>query len=179
MEIDESSQLLSLESSLQPLKKHFNSHREDPRFMALLSPVWPGWSVQGARAVQESIINKFPDAELDISIVWIKMLSGDSESTAKKSAGMFNDYRVRHFYDPAKRSGKAIADTLGYPGKVAWDIYLFYAAGGVWIETPPKPNYWMHQLSENWADREHFRKGDDLVKELLNVMIKFLGIKIA
>jgi hypothetical protein len=55
--------------------------------------------VQGARAVQTSIINKFPSADICISIVWIKKLPGDSEQTAKKTAAMFKDQRVVHFYD--------------------------------------------------------------------------------
>jgi hypothetical protein len=35
----------------------------------------------------------------------------------------------------------------------------------------------MHQLTDSWTDREHYRTGDDLVKELLNAMTKLLDIK--
>jgi len=35
----------------------------------------------------------------------------------------------------------------------------------------------MHQLPDSWADREHFRTGVGLVKELLNTMTKILGIE--
>ena len=94
------------------------------------------------------------------------MLPGDSEVTAKEKAIIFNDPRVRQFWDPDQRSGKAIAESLGYNGKVAWDIYLFYQPGSQWIEAPPAPVYWMHQISENWASRNHFHTGDDLLKEL-------------
>ena len=130
--------------------------------------------MQGARAVQASIITKFPDADICISIVWIKKLSGDSEQTAKKAAAMFQDHRVAHFYDSNKSSGKAIANRLGWTGQVAWDIYLFYEAGVEWTKTEPPPAYWMHQLKDSWADKAHFRTGDGLVKELLNVMTKLL-----
>jgi len=101
-----------------------------------------------------------------MSIVWIRMLPGDSETSAKEKAVILNDPRVRQFYDPKQRSGKAVSESLGYAGKVAWDIYLFYQSGEEWIETPPAPAYWMHQISENWASRNHFRTGDDLRKEL-------------
>jgi hypothetical protein len=94
------------------------------------------------------------------------MLPGDSEATAKEKAAIFNDPRVRQFYDPDQLSGKAIAESLGYNGKFAWDIYLFYQSGGEWIEAPPAPACWMHQISESWASRNHFHTGDDLVKEL-------------
>jgi hypothetical protein len=94
------------------------------------------------------------------------MLPGDSEVTAKEKAVIFNDARVRQFYDPDQRSGKTIAENLGYDGKVAWDIYLFYQSGDEWIKAPPTPAYWMHQISESWASRSHFHTGDDLLKEL-------------
>jgi hypothetical protein len=125
--------------------------------------------------VQASIINKFPNADIGISIVWIKKLSGDSEQTAQKAAATFKDHRVAHFYDSNKRSGKTIANRLGWTGQVAWDIYLFYEAGAEWANTTPQPAYWMHQLKDSWADKTHFRTGDDLVNELLNAMTKLLG----
>ena len=87
----------------------------------------------------------------------------------------FKDPRIHHFYDPNKRSGAAIADCLGYMDRVAWDIYLFYTAGATWIETPPAPAAWMHQLSETWLDREHYHKGDDLIRELSLAMQRLLG----
>jgi hypothetical protein len=131
--------------------------------------------VQGARAVQASIINKFPNADICISIVWIKKLSGDSEQTAKKAAAMFKDHRVAHFYDSNKRSGKAIANHLGWNGQVAWDIYLSYESGAEWTDAPPRPINWMHQLKDSWADKTHFRTGDGLVNEILNATTKLLG----
>jgi hypothetical protein len=100
--------------------------------------------------VQASIINKFPHADICISIVWIKKLSGDSEQTAKR---------------------------LGWTGHVAWDIYLFYEAGVEWANITPQPAYWMHQLKDSWAHKAHFRTGDGLVRELLNAVTKLLDIK--
>ena len=103
------------------------------------------------------------------------MLPGDSEETAQKSAGTLDDPRVLHFYDPNKRSGKAVADTIGWAGKVAWDIYLFYSEGGEWGKEPPLPTDWMHQLSDSRADRERYYTGDDLAKELYKAAKKLLS----
>jgi len=127
--------------------------------------------------VQASIINRFPSADICISIVWIKKLSGDSEQKAKKAAAMFKDPRVAHFWDSNQSLGKVIANCLGWTGNVAWDIYLFYNSGVEWTGAPPRPIYWMHQLKDSWADKEHFHTGDGLVKELLNCMTKLLDIK--
>jgi hypothetical protein len=130
--------------------------------------------VRGARAVQESIIKKDSKAEISISLVWIKMLPEDSKEKARVEAGNFTEPRIHHFYDPNKRSGTAIADSLGYEDRVAWDIYLFYTAGAAWTDIPPAPTAWMHQLSETWLDREHYHSGDDLVRELSLAMQRIL-----
>ena len=94
------------------------------------------------------------------------MLPGDSEITAKEKAVIFNDPDVHQFWDPDQLSGKAIAEALGYKGSVAWDIYLFYPPESEWREHPPEPAGWMHQITEGWADRNHFFTGDDLKRKL-------------
>jgi hypothetical protein len=130
--------------------------------------------VQGARAVQRSILEGYPDADITVGIVWINMLEDDTEMTARRAAQRtVTDFRVRHFYDPQKRAGKAIARTLGGEGKVAWDIYLFYEKGAEWVEGPPTPSDWMHQLTaSSWASLAHYHSGDDLVAELHKTMKK-------
>jgi hypothetical protein len=104
------------------------------------------------------------------------MLPDDTEASAKNSASMFNDPRVHNFYDSDKHSGKAIANCLGWTGKVAWDIYMFYEAGVEWVKNPPKPACWMHQLTDSWADPEHYHTGADLVNELFMTMKKLSEI---
>jgi hypothetical protein len=64
-----------------------------------------------------------------VSIVWVDMLPDDTEAGTGESARIIDDPRVRHFHDPAKRSGRAVAASLGWKDYVAWDIYLFYEAG--------------------------------------------------
>ena len=126
--------------------------------------------MQGARAVQASIIEKFRNADIGISIVWIKKLAGDSVQTASKASKIFSDHRVSQFYDHDQIVGKEVANRLGWNGQVAWDIYLFYQSGAEWNETPPQPIHWMHQLKDKWANKAHFCTGDDLVNELYKAM---------
>jgi len=125
--------------------------------------------------VLKSIIETFPDADIDVAIVWINKLPADSRKAAEKSAGTFNDPRICQFYDPQQRSGQAVANSLGWLGRVAWDIYLFYTAGSQWDATPPAPVDWMHQLTDKWADPDRLRTGDDLVRELAKSMKRLLG----
>ena len=126
----------------------------------------------GARAVQKAIIDGFPRADIGVDIVWINMLPADGETASQESARIIEDPRVRHFHDPERRAGKAIAQRLGGPDEVAWDIYLFYAKGSEWVEDPPAPIEWMHQLSASWADPARLHVGDDLVETLHKTMKK-------
>ena len=55
---------------------------------------------------------------------------------------------------------------------MAWDIYLFYGHTLKWAEAPPIPEFWMHQLSDDWAKNDQYRTGDDLKNELSASMEK-------
>ena len=97
------------------------------------------------------------------------MLPPDNADTAKQSALIVDDERARHFYDPKRQVGQAIALSLGEPDMIAWDIYLFYASGLAWRTSIPAPTYWAHQLGgEKW--RVHYQWGDDLNAELYRAM---------
>ncbi|MDQ5852244.1 MAG: hypothetical protein M3380_09265, partial [Chloroflexota bacterium] len=64
--------------------------------------------------MRQSIIEGFPQATIGVGIVWINMLTGDTEAAAAESAQIVDDARVRHFYDPEQRAGKAVAQSLGW-----------------------------------------------------------------
>jgi hypothetical protein len=93
---------------------------------------------------------------------------------ALPSVKFLSDKRFQHYYDQNQIVGKEIANRIGWGGHVAWDIYLFYEPHADWNEIAPKPAYWMHQLTDSWADGEHYRTGDDLVNELSVTMKRLL-----
>jgi hypothetical protein len=129
--------------------------------------------------VQRSVIAAFQDADISVSIVWINMLENDSPAAAEKSAQIIVDPRVRHFHDPERRAGRAIAQALGGQDDIAWDIYLFYPKGSEWLDRPPMPITWMHQLMpSNWADAAHQHCGGDLAAQLCDFMIR-LGFRLS
>lgn len=116
----------------------------------------------------------FPNADISVSIVWIDMLPPDNLSAAEQSALMIGDHRARHFHDPHRRAGQVVAQSLGEPGMIAWDIYLFYAAGEEWEAAMPAPVYWAHQLSATgWGD--HYHWGDDCYAELYRAFQRLAG----
>jgi len=120
--------------------------------------------------VQAAIIEGFPQADIAVSLVWIRMLPLDNKATARYRALSLRDARIRHFYDPHKRAGKAVAQAFGAPGKVAWDLYMFYPAGVEWVSLPPMPAAYAHQLTADWVDPARCFRGDALAKELSNLL---------
>ncbi len=131
---------------------------------------------QGARAVQTSILEKFEHADISVTIVWIRMLPNDTLEAASMAAGALTDSRVRHFFDPEKQAGQAIASSLRWESQTARDTYLFYAPGQQWEELPPPPVDYAHQLTNAWADRDRLKIAGDLVDYLNATTMNLFGI---
>ncbi len=68
-----------------------------------------------------------------------------------------------------------IGNSVTWAGNVAWDIYLFYKPFDEWTDMPPKPLYWMHQLTDEWATKDKYRTSSDLKNELFISMEKLLS----
>ncbi|MCI0403521.1 MAG: hypothetical protein L0212_08365 [Acidobacteria bacterium] len=67
---------------------------------------------------------------------------------AGRRTGRFPDARVSHFTDLEARLGEGYAPVLELPEEqLAWDSFLLFGPGVKWGEAPPKPTFWMHQLS--------------------------------
>ncbi len=157
---------VALGPSLQPLIDHFNAGQGKARFVAIVSSTCPA-CVFGAEAVKASVIEAYPDADIQVSLIWIDMLPTDNADAALKSSALFGDPpdpRLKQFHDPNKRSGRAFARDLLYKGGgPAWDIYLYYDKDAVWTDKPPKPVVWYHQLGgDRRADPALFRPGTKL-----------------
>lgn len=121
--------------------------------------------------MQESIVKAFPQADVSLAIAWLDVLPLDDAESATKTAGILAvDPRIRHFHDPDKLLGKAVAKSLGWRG-YAYDIYLFYPKGTAWSGGLPAPAQYVHQLSVH-SDDEHFQIGEDLTRSLRDMMTR-------
>ena len=172
---------VSLSLSMQPLVDHFNAGRGKPRFVAIVSSTCPA-CVFGAKAVKASVLDAYPDTDIQVSIVWIDMLPSDNEGAARKSSAIFKDEpRVRQFYDPNQRTGRAFArGLLNKGGGVAWDIYLYYDKDALWQDTLPEPVEWFHQLGGGRrADANKFRPGDKLTAALKKATGLFMIVSVS
>lgn len=117
--------------------------------------------------MRTAIIGGVAEPELPTFVVWLPMLPADNQEAARRSSKLVADPSVSQFYDPSLRVGHAIAASLGAAGRIAWDIYLFYPAGGEWTGAPPPPVDWMHQLGpRSWADGGRYSRGAALVDHL-------------
>ena len=99
----------------------------------------------------------------------------DNVDAALPSVKALGDHGINHFYDANKTVGKIIADSVGWNGNIAWDIYLFYLPHVKWADTPPNPVNWMHQLKDEWATKSTYRTGVNLDKELTASMDNLFG----
>ncbi len=162
--------LISLDNSLEPLIERFNADRDKPRVVAIVSATC-GACVAGAIAVHESVVTAYPSADISIFVVWIDILPSDDYAAAQRVAGIFNDPRVHQFHDPNRLVGDAFAEGL-LEQPPAWDMYLLYAATPQqrWVDHPPEPADWMHQLGSGTADPARQRSGQDLVVGLFDAM---------
>jgi hypothetical protein len=123
------------------------------------------------------MLEEYPDANLNIIIVWIEMYEVDSIGVVQEASKLFsNDSRVSQFYDPAKVSGLEVAWGLGAKsGEVAWDVYLFYDDQDEWVEQLPQAKDWVHQLEgSGWADPARLFQGHNLTEKLREIMVNLL-----
>jgi len=116
--------------------------------------------------VLENVLNEIDDEELEVYVVWIPVLAGDSLAEAEKAAlTEVADDRVTHFWDGKQNLGRAYGKALEMPNgrDLAWDIYFTYAAGQQWGETLPDPADWSHQLG---FDDRYLRDGARILESL-------------
>lgn len=121
--------------------------------------------IQGARAVQEGVVEAHPRADIEVAIVWVDVMPLDGARSARKAARILSgDPRVHHFHDPEQRVGRALSKSLKWED-VAWDIYVLYPKGVQWSGELPKPQGYVHQLSRRSEDG-HYCTGGDLTRRL-------------
>jgi D-alanyl-D-alanine dipeptidase len=67
------------------------------------------------------------------------MRDGDTPAVAATASAIVAGPRVTQFWDGARRLGAEVSRSLGERERVAWDIYLFYAAGAEWTDAGMPP----------------------------------------
>ena len=136
----------------------------------------------GARAVHAMLATQRA-ADVAAAIVWLPMIASDDGAGVGDAPALVSDARARHYYDPGRTAGRAIARSLGTVGsesQIAWDMYLFYGPAAEWRDgdDPPSPDAWLHQLGGKgraWADPSRYRWSEALVEGLLGLAVQRFG----
>jgi len=99
--------------------------------------------------MQTVVLDNIADPSLRMYVVWVPILPEDGEAAAHESSALVPDARATHFWDAERALPELFSTPLRLPeGWPAWDVYLAYARGVRWPETPPAPSFWHHQLGE-------------------------------
>lgn len=167
----EKSKNLKVLSNVDELKNAFNKESGKVRFVAILSSTC-GWCLQGAQAVQKSVIEQMKKKDISVIIVWTNMLKTDDKENAYKAASLFKDPSIVQYFDAENKFGDLVAQRLNPKGEKAWDIYMFFDKDTEWNKTIPRPFDYAHQLSASlhpWADNTKYFCGNDLTKRLTDI----------
>lgn len=167
----ERSKNLKVLAKIDDLKDAFNKQNGKVKFVAILSSTC-GWCLQGAQAVQQTVIEQMKKKDIDVIIVWTNMLKSDDKDNAYKAASMFKDPSIVQYFDAENKFGDLVARRLNPKGGKAWDIYMFFDKEDQWSNSLPRPFDYAHQLSESlhpWADQTKYFCGKDLTKRLNDI----------
>ena len=132
----------------------FNADVARPRLLFLVSPTC-AICVAGALAVAHTVLALPRAAAFRLYILWLPVLEADTlRAVEQVCARLPADDRVGHFWDPDLQLSRAYHGVLQLGDRprrhrVAWDLFLLYDVGRLWQDTPPMPDFWMHQL---WLD---------------------------
>ncbi len=89
----------------------------------------------------ESVVKAYPDLDLGIHVVWAAMLGGDTEEAAREISKMFDDPRVKQYWDPKKLLG-TIYSARVYPG--------YLAAIDEKMKVTYSADHWWHHQGRDW-----------------------------
>lgn len=125
----------------------FNKDRGSVRLVAILSPTCP-MCRNGARILTHYVLDRIPNPNLRVYIVWEKIRADDSRQHALKAATFAADPRVTNFWSEARVTGEAFRERVGFKTSPAWDVFLLFPAGAVWEKgVVPTPSETMCNLS--------------------------------
>lgn len=92
------------------------------------------------------MLEREPSKDLAVYAIWVPEL-GATEKNVSGAVALVPDKRARHYWNADDSLGRAFGAVLRTPA-TAWDVYLLYPRGARWAAaSPPKPIFWMHQLS--------------------------------
>ncbi len=136
-----------LDESLAQLKHDFNANKGKIRLLFIVGDTC-GICLRGVADLNDAFVARAQnDERLLTQVVHVPTL-GAEEKHIPAAIPLMDGPRVLHYWDGVGKSGVHFGETLESRGVYAWDVWLAYGPDTQWLETvPPKPVFWMHQLS--------------------------------
>lgn len=86
--------------------------------------------------MQEQILERYPDAELRVYVVWLPVLPLDARFDV---ADVVVDRRATHFWDNEQVVSDALSDAFASGGGVVWDAFFVFGPDATWNDRVPEP----------------------------------------
>ena len=86
--------------------------------------------------MQEQILERHPDADLAVYVVWLPVLASDERFGV---ADVLVDERVRQFWDNDRLVSDEVGRLAGVDEGLAWDVYLVFRPDATWDRRLPAP----------------------------------------
>lgn len=86
--------------------------------------------------MQEQVLERYPDADLRVYVVWLPVLPLDERFAV---ADVMVDARASHFWDNDQLVSDDLAQAFGSEGQLVWDAFSAFGPDAVWEERPPAP----------------------------------------
>jgi hypothetical protein len=167
---------ISSVSSITEVQDVFNDNSDKIRVVTIPNPACLA-CVKGQRFINTLFGDIYPNEnKLHLITVWTSIDGWGVKEDALRLAPELVDPRVDYFWDEEMTVGKAYKNTLRLKNDylTAWDVYLVYAPGVLWNEiSPPKPTFWMHQLTkaESGADETLMLDKPYFERELKEILV--------
>jgi hypothetical protein len=86
--------------------------------------------------VQEQILERYPDADLSVYVVWLPVLAQDSRFEVDE---LVVDPRATHYWDNDQVVSGALSRAFGSGGGLVWDAFFVFGPDATWDDDPPSP----------------------------------------
>ncbi|MBA2714963.1 MAG: hypothetical protein H0U55_15585 [Rubrobacteraceae bacterium] len=87
--------------------------------------------------MQKDILDKHPDSDLKVYVVWFDMLAADSRSRWDQCA--VSDPRATNLWDKDRVASRTLGPAVEGASPPVWDAYLLYGPDAKWADGPPSP----------------------------------------
>jgi hypothetical protein len=114
------------------------------------------------------VLGEIKDPDVRVYVVWVPSLKADNEDKVPAATTKITDERASHYWD-AEGKLKVAYQRLMKMDEPAWDVYYAYGRDSEWKgESPPTPDYWMHQLKG--LPPERMLNGSKLAEEMQKLL---------